>query len=298
MRVLAVDIGGTHVKYSQVDDRGTLTGQGQLDTCAREGGEALATRLEAFCARACAEAQGLSGIAISASGQVSPQDGSIRYATDNIPGWTGIQLKARIAEACGLPCHVENDVNAALLGEAWLGAARGAQAAFMLTLGTGIGGAALLNGKLLLGKHGAAAEIGHMQRDPHGPVCTCGQRGCYEQYAATAALERRMRVELPELDGIPALFAHAGRDARSAKLLDDWLDEVAWGVAAMLLTFDPDVVVVGGGVSAQGERISAPLQRLAHARVMPSFRDSRIVCAQLGGNAGMLGAAHAFFHRG
>lgn len=294
-KVFALDIGGTHVKYAAIDESGALSHEGSIQTLAREGGERLLTRIAALISDNAPDM--CHGVAISTAGQVNPIDGSIRYATDNLPGWTGIRLRDRIETATGFTCTVENDVNAAALGESWLGAAKGGQSVLMLALGTGIGGAIIADGRLFSGSHGSAGEVGHICLYPNGHACTCGQKGCFEQYASTRALERLLAAKLNKHTGGArgAFERMTAGDSAAGAVIDEWMRDLALGIATLVPVIDPDIIVLGGAISAQGDALTRPLEALVRARVMPSFRDLRILPAALGNHAGLLGAARCFF---
>ena len=295
-QLFTLDIGGTFIKCAHVHADGTISQPAEIPTSPERGGRDLLDRTIALAQAAIAQTS-VDGIAISTAGQVNPQNGSIRFATDNLPGWTGIALQSEMARVTGLPCAVVNDVNAVALGERWLGAARDTDDALVLSLGTGIGGAIISGGKLLLGKQGSAGEIGHLCLYPAGEFCTCGQHGCYERYASAAALLRRATLlRLPSTG--KALFQSALEgDAQCRALIDSWLADVAQGIASLVFVLDPEIVIVGGGISAQGEAIAAPLEKKVRERVMPSYRGARIHPAQLGNDAGLLGAASLLFSR-
>lgn len=301
-RVIALDVGGTLVKYGVVSRDGALDGTGSFETRAVEGGERLMERiLEQIHALANAHPEA-GAVAVSSPGLISADHGSILFAGENLPGWTGMQVARRVRQGTGFPCYVENDVNAAALGERWMGAATGCRMLVMLALGTGVGGAAIARGQLITGAGGGAGEFGHIVLHPGGLPCTCGQKGCLEQYASTGALKRRTG-SLPE--GHPARFdvralfdcCRRGDEAALA-ILDAWVYDLAVGVASLTHAFNPDVVLIGGGVSAQGafllDRVRAQLEKL----VIPSFySDLRIEAARLGNDAALLGAASAVFER-
>ena len=294
-QVFALDIGGTNVKYGVVSEDGIVTEENRMRTLAYEGSERLLARLKSVISEAWRDE--LEGVAISSAGQINPEDGSVRFATDNLPGWTGIRLADEVAELIARPCRVENDVNAAALGEYWLGAARGARNALMVTLGAGVGGGLVTDGVLFTGDRGGALEIGHVKLYPGGRKCTCGQNGCYEQYASTRALEKLVREKIPEMHrGARDLFDHikAGNVAARRVYLE-WVNEIALGLSSIVPMLDPDIVILGGAISIQGEALSRPVETLIKRMVMPSYRELTVKCAQLGNQAGMLGAAHAFF---
>ena len=299
-RVIALDVGGTLVKYGVVSKDGQLSDSGSFETRAQEGGEALMERILGQI-HALAEA-GAAAVAVSSPGLISADHSTIEFAGGNLPGWSGMPVARRVRQGTGLPCYVENDVNAAALGERWLGAAKGCRMLVMLALGTGVGGAAIARGQLLTGAGGGAGEFGHIVLYPGGHPCTCGQRGCLEQYASTGALRRRT-LALPDnhpgWDNVRGLFERCRTgDGAALQILDDWVHDLAVGMASLTHAFNPDVLLVGGGVSEQGEflldRVRAQLEKL----VVPSFfRGLRVSAAKLGNDAALLGAANAVFER-
>jgi glucokinase-like ROK family protein len=301
-RVIALDVGGTLVKFGVVSRDGALEGVGNFETRAQEGGEALMGRILEKIHDLIAEHPGAAAVALSSPGLISQDHGSIVFAGGNLPGWTGIEVARRVRQSTGLPCYVENDVNAAALGERWMGAAAGCRMLVMLALGTGVGGAAIARGQLLTGAGGGAGEFGHIVLYPGGHLCTCGQRGCLEQYASTGALKRRTGV-LP--DGHPArgdvraLFSscRAG-DGAALKVLDEWVYDLTVGIASLTHAFNPDVVLLGGGVSEQGDFLLDRVRTQLRELVIPSFFENlSIEAAKLRNDAALLGAASAVFEK-
>ncbi len=301
-RVIALDVGGTLVKFGVVSREGALIGAGSFETLAQEGGASLMARILTKIHALYAEHPGVGAVALSSPGLISQDHGSIAFAGGNLPGWSGMQVARQVRQGTGLPCYVENDVNAAALGERWLGAAQGCRMLLMLALGTGVGGAAIWRGQLITGAGGGAGEFGHIVLYPGGHLCTCGQNGCLEQYASTGALKRRTGT-LPEghpaRGDVRALF-ESGRagDGAALRVLDGWIHDLSIGIASLTHAFNPDVVLLGGGVSEQGEfllsRVRAQLQKL----IIPSFFDGlRVEAAKLGNDAALLGAAKAVFEK-
>ena len=184
MRILAFDIGGTFIKYALCNDNFELTEKNKIPTNAKQGGQVIIQRIidiiESY--------ENIDRVAISTAGQVDSEHGVVVYSTDNIPYYTGMMVKSLIENKTGIPTFVENDVNAAALGEAHFGAAKGESDFICLTLGTGVGGAIFLNNKLYKGSASAAGEIGHMVIHAGGRQCTCGGEGCFECYASANAL--------------------------------------------------------------------------------------------------------------
>ena len=247
---------------------------------------------------------------VSAAGFVS-SDRETMLATPNISGWNGVNLKNELGKLIDLPIVIENDANAAAWGEAVFGAGVGEAQMMMITVGTGIGGGAVIEGKLHRGAYGIAAEFGHLRVVPEGHLCGCGARGCFEQYASGNALMRHVREAInasPDAahnllargDGtIAGLSGHhitdAARDGDPIALAGfnttaQWLGA---GIASLSVLFDPACVVIGGGVIDAGEILLAPT-RVALERYMPfsgKHPTPRIVAATLGNDAGLVGAA-------
>lgn len=301
-RVIALDVGGTLVKYGVVSKEGRLFSAGSFETRAQEGGEALMRRILEQIHALNAAHPGAAAVAVSSPGLIGADHGTIKFAGGNLPGWSGMPVARRVRQGTGLPCYVENDVNAAALGERWMGAAVGCRMLVMLALGTGVGGAAIARGQLLTGAGGGAGEFGHIVLYPGGLPCTCGQKGCLEQYASTGALRRRT-LNLPDghpaRDNVRGLFESCRTgDGAALRLLDDWVYDLTVGMASLTHAFNPDVLLLGGGVSEQGEflldRVRAQLEKL----VIPSFyRGLRVSAAKLGNDAALLGAASAVFEK-
>lgn len=282
-----VDIGGTNIKYGFLPAGSqALQFVKEAPTNAHLGGAALMETVQALLHTLPA----FDRIGVSTCGQVDRQTGSIRYATDNVPHYTGTPVRAILEDAFGMPVAVENDVNAAALGEAHFGAGRGCQHFLCLTYGTGIGGAAILNGALYTGFHGTAGEFGHIVTHSGGHPCTCGGRGCYETYASTRALTRSAETLLGHPVNGRELFELLGRGNRDvAKLIDCWIDEIAIGLAGLVYSFDPERILLGGGIMKEPYLLPR-LKEALDVRLMPSYRDVILMPAQLGNTAGLMGA--------
>lgn len=286
---LAFDVGGTAIKYGLVQET-ELRSLEEVPTHAKEGGG------EGIVAKLCEIMDSLSGsfdrVAVSTAGQVDAASGTIIYANENIPRYTGTPLKKLLGDHCHLPVVVENDVNAAALGEAVCGAGVGWCQFICLTYGTGIGGALVHQGSIFHGMHGSAGEFGHFPLYPGGRLCVCGQKGCYEQYASTTALVRMVAKEHPQLTNGRLVMAHR-QEASVARILDIWLGDVAKGIAALVNILDPGLVVLGGGImSAPG--IAEEVRSRVVPQVMDSLKDIAIVPARLGNTAGLLGSSSLF----
>lgn len=303
---IGVDVGGSKVLAAVV----TADGRVERATRRRTPGRLVeAALVEDTMSEAVAEVAGGDGIAavgIAAAGFVDADGSRVRFAP-HLP-WRDDDVRTRLTERWGVPVLLDNDANCAAHAEATYGAARGASTVVAVTLGTGIGGALIVDGRLVRGRNGMAGEYGHMQVVPDGQPCECGRRGCWEQYASGSALVRYARSRLghepsiltdacagdpDRLTGPMVTDAAVDGDlvARQAfASVGDWLGV---GLGNLVAAIDPDLVVVGGGVSAAGERLLGPardaLERslvgVGH-RVVPP-----VVAAVLGPEAGAVGAA-------
>lgn len=293
MSTLVFDIGGTRIKYGLMDDDARFLTRCEAPTYAERGGEALMNHVLSLGA-------GLNGfdtVGVSTAGQVDPQTGSIRYATDNIPGYTGVPVKAILEAGFSKPVAVMNDVNAAAMGEMNYGGGRGIQNLLCITYGTGIGGAIVTDGRLYTGRMGNAGELGHFVTHAGGSACTCGGNGCYEAYASTAALLRAAHKVLGgEPTGEDVISRYLDGHAAVGPVVEAWLNEVAIGLCGLAHIFAPDRILLGGGIMSH-EAILLALRARFNQGVMPSYRFIRLDLAQLGNDAGLYGALWATRHR-
>ncbi|WP_439936372.1 ROK family protein [Nocardia sp. N13] len=304
--VVGVDIGGTKVLAGVVDAQGRVSSTALRTT---PGRRVVTAQVEDALVEAILGSAGgrpLAGVGVAAAGFVDSRGERVMFAP-HLP-WQGEPLRRLLEERLDCPVALDNDANCAARAEAHHGAARGATSALMITMGTGIGGAVLLDGNVLRGANGMAGEFGHMQVVPDGQACECGKKGCWEQYSSGNALVRNARALMAEQPSVldemsggspervtgPMVTSAAEEGdlvARAAfATVGEWLGV---GVANLVAALDPEVVVIGGGVSAAGDKLldraRSALQRnlvgAAH-RAVPS-----LVAAQLGPQAGMIGAA-------
>lgn len=297
---LGVDIGGTAVKM------GLVTGAGNVlrDASFRVDFDRYQTpiidtalfRSRQFLESCEVEPSQIEGIGISATGQID-KNGVVMGTCGLIAGWEGTDIVGAFRRFYRKPVATANDVNCALLGERWSGAAVGAyKNVLMITIGTGIGGAALIDGRLMEGAGGIAGEVGHIPIRKDGLRCSCGNRGCYEMYASTRALIRRVGEKGQELaekltDGRAVFKAAAEGNKQIQDVVNDWIDDVCTGLVGMVHIFNPDLLLVGGGVCTQKELFMDPLEKRLRDRVMPAFdKGLRILPAKLGNTAGLVGA--------
>ena len=291
---VGVDIGGTKIAVGAIDEGGAIQARRTIATDADAGFEAglarLARAVDETMAEAGVEAAALAGIGLGCPGPFDEESGRI----DNfytLPGWEGNDILSPLIARFGTPVRLVNDADAALLGEALAGAARGARIAVMLTVGTGIGGAALIDGAILRGAAGAHPEIGHLIVDPAGPECYCGSRGCIEALAAGPALARA-GAEHGYADA-EAVFAaaEAGEEAARA-IVARSADAMETGIWSLIHAFLPEAILIGGGMGERHFALYREAAERAVARAVLAPKGAiRVVKAALGNDAGMVGAA-------
>lgn len=284
-RLAVLDIGGTSIK-SAVYENGRMTGFAESDTQASKGGKFVVEQA----ARIIRGMGPVNGIGISTAGQVDFAHGRIRHANENIPEYTGMELRKILGAEFGAPVIVDNDVNAAALGEGHFGAAKGMKEYLCLTYGTGVGGAVVIDGEIYRGTAGSAGEFGSMI--VHGNQTIPGKRisGCYEDYASTTALVRNVRKMIPEITNGRQVFEQLELPIVKQQV-DHWLDEISYGLVTLIHIFNPGCIILGGGIMAQ-EYVSAGVRKRVEEKIMPSFRDVEIRTASLGNMAGLWGAAY------
>lgn len=286
MKILTFDIGGTEIKYAFCDENFNLTEKRSIPTNAHEGGPKIIERVIEII-KSC---DGVDRIGISTAGQVNSITGEIAYATDSIPGYTGVKIKEMIEAQTGIPTAVENDVNSAALGESIFGIARGCSDFICLTYGTGIGGAIFLGGKLFTGNSLSAGEFGHMVTHKGGKGCTCGGKGCYEAYASTSALVNEVKKRLNKNMNGKEIFENFN-DPEIRLIIDEWIDEIVTGLKGLVYIFNPALIVAGGGIMNE-KYITQEINKRLQSELMSSFRKVKVVKAQMGNDANKLGAAY------
>lgn len=285
MQIAALDIGGTSIKSGMWDGSQTSCLREQA-TNARNGGRYVMERAVEILR----QYEGFEAIGISTAGQVNSKEGYIRYANENIPGYTGMRVKELLEQEFGVPVAVENDVNAAALGEAKFGAGRPYEDFLCITYGTGVGGAIVMDKKIYTGSAFSAGEFGGIMVHPEDSVYGEPFAGCYEKYASATALVRRAAAYNRELDNGRKIFARLD-EPKVREIVNEWIDEIVWGLITVTHIFNPACIVLGGGVMAQPYIIDE-VKKKASARIMASFRSVDIRQAELGNQAGLLGAAY------
>lgn len=313
--IIGIDLGGMSAKAALLAGE-KLEGKSRVETSAANTAEQTALAL-AHLAMETAEKAGKSMEDVQAIGIGSP--GVVDSANGNIVLWSNfhwkdVPLGALVEKYTGKKTFVTNDANAAALGEARFGAAKQFSDCILITLGTGIGGGIIIGGKLFEGYRGAGTEVGHMVIRQGGELCTCGRKGCFERYASAGALIRLTQAEMAndrssamwkyapaveKADGRTVFLALKEGDAAAKKVFDTYIAALGEGVANLVSVFRPQAVIFGGGISAEGETLLAPLRAYVYPRLYVSEKivPLELRCAQLGNDAGLYGAAAFAFDR-
>ncbi len=295
-KYLGLDIGGTSIKCGIILESGIIEKKDQVPTEAKRGGDYLIKKVISLIDELLAQEKGIKGIGISTAGQIDHNNGVVIYATDNLPGWTDMKIKERLKEKFFLPVYVDNDVNCAALGEKWLGVGKDQRDFLCLSIGTGIGGSIVINNQIYRGERGLAGEWGHMIVEKNGLLCTCGQRGCWEQYASTGALINYVKSSLTEelnVDGKYIFTQAASGNNLYQEAVERFIDYLGLGIANLTKIFNPSLVIVGGAITAQGEDFLAILKESISSHLMPSFsKNLDIKLAAHNNDAGILGAVY------
>lgn len=301
--IVGLDLGGTNIKARLVDEQGVVQARHDVPTQADGGPEHVTQRLADAARKVCTchevDIAAVAGIGVGSPGPLDDKAGTV-ISSVNLPGWRNHPLRDELSRLTGKPVVILNDANAACYGEYWVGAGRGVEDLVMFTLGTGLGGGVISSGTLLCGHFGQAGELGHMVVDPDGPQCGCGQHGCLEVFASEPHMIRRA----VELGVWPVGDGHNARDLLQAvedghegaqRVWNECCQAIATAILTLQHVLNPAMVVLGGGVSAAGDRLLTPV-REAHARLMWSLADDApsIELAALGNDAGAIGAAGWF----
>ena len=310
MYYLGIDLGGINIAAAVTDESGHIVGRDSRPTPhspAEEVADHMAAAARAAAAESGIPLPEIASLGVGSPGAVDPQAGVVlnwyNLGFDHVP------LSALLGERLGLPVYLENDANAAALGEYAAGAGRDSQSMVAITLGTGVGGGAVLGGKLYTGFNYAGMEVGHLVLEYNGRPCKCGRRGCFESYCSATALIKRTREEmqrhpdsllwqaaqgsLDRVEGRTAFAAMAQGDETARAVVEEYTSYLGCGVASLVNILQPEVVCIGGGVSNAGEALLAPVRAIVDREdyARNSLRRARVVRAQLGNDAGLIGAA-------
>ncbi|MDQ8759216.1 ROK family protein [Streptococcus ruminantium] len=284
---LAIDIGGTQIKYGRLGEEGQILERYKMDTEAHKGGPHILAMVKKLVADFHAQSP-LAGVAISSAGMVDPDKGEIFYSGPQIPNYAGTQFKAEIEGDFGLPCEIENDVNCAGLAEGISGAGTGSSVSICLTIGTGIGGCLLVDGHIFHGFNNAACEVGYLHLSD----------GAFQDLASTTALIRYVAAlhgqDQAVWDGYKIFQEAKAGSVHCIAAIDRMVDYLGQGIANVCYVANPEVVILGGGIMAQKDYLKDKIETAMKKYLVPSLADNtRLAFAQHENAAGMLGA---FYH--
>ncbi len=308
---LGIDLGGTNIVAGVVDENHEIVGMGKVKTDLPRPAEDIADDMANAAREAIINAglniDDIDSIGIGTPGVAIPKSGMVAYSCNL--GFFDLPLGEMMRERLGKDVFIENDANAAAYGEYIAGAGRGTDNFIAITLGTGVGGGIIINGKIYSGSNNAGGELGHTVICDGGEVCGCGRNGCWEAYASATALIRQTKqamVRYPEsnmwelcdgdierVNGITAFNAMRNGDMAGKMVVDAYIRYVAVGIANMINIFQPDVICIGGGISKEGDNLTVPVRNFVegenYARNMKT--KTAIKTAALGNDAGIIGAA-------
>ena len=307
---LGIDIGGTNIAAGVVDDNFDIIAIGKIKTNSDRGYEAVLKDI-AEAGRLAASKAGMSikdmdWVGMGCPGTCNPESGLVEYS--NNLRWENVPLQKYVGDALGIPAYIENDANAAALGEFYAGAAKGSKSAIIITLGTGLGAGIIIDGKLFSGSNYAGAEIGHTVINVDGEQCTCGRRGCFETYCSATALVKftkraieqnpksamvKIAEEEGKVSGRTAFNAAKTGDKAGQEVVDYFIKNLACGLINTINIFQPEILCIGGGVSNEGDTLLDPLKSRIEKEIYSknSRNNTKIVLCSLGNSSGIIGAA-------
>lgn len=310
MYYIGIDLGGTNIAGGIVDQNGQIVYKKSIPTGSDRGVKAVIADMASLCDMLCLEygvnKSAVSAVGIGVPGVVDRNTGAIFFS--NNLGWDELPIRGMLADAIGLTVYMENDASVAGIAEYAAGVSKGTKNSLFITLGTGVGGGVIIDGKLFSGAHGAGTELGHFPFAIDGEECSCGLRGCWENYASATALirmgreavEKHPESKILEIAGSPEKInaltiekaAKAG-DIPAKEVFDRYCYYVAMGIAGLINIFDPEIVAIGGGVSGAGDYLLEPVRKIVreHTVAMSEETRPRIEIAKLGNDAGIIGAA-------
>lgn len=309
--VLGIDVGGTKILTAVIGAGGKIRSSDYSITPAGEGPEAVVKSILKSAGRALEQAgitaAGLYAAGVGAPGLSNPETGML-FTSPNLPGWHNVPLREILEKALGRKVFLINDANAAAVGELYYGAGRGVRNFIYITVSTGIGGGIIIDGRIYTGATGTAGELGHMTIDVEGPACHCGNRGCWETLASGTALAREARNsiksgaatsilryaggELAKVNAEAVDRAAQAGDKLAAGLIARTAYYLGVGLANLINIFNPEVIVIGGGLSDIGDRLLLPAYEEASRRAFPQpYQAVRFARAELGRDSGVVGAA-------
>ncbi len=308
---LGIDLGGTNIAAGIVDENYKIIGSAECKTNAPRSAEEIADDIAAIGKKA-AEYAGIKfddigAVGLGTPGSVNSKTGMIAFSAnlyfENVP------FAKLVSDRLGKPVYIENDANAAAYGEYIAGAGKNAENFVAVTLGTGVGGGIIINGRIYSGSNGAAGELGHITMVKDGVSCPCGRKGCFEQYASVSALVRFTKESMKQnpdssmwelvsgnidaVNGITSFKAAKQGDAAAKAVVDKFIEYVAIGISDIVNIFQPDILAIGGGISKEGETLLSPIRKIVDTQDYARNMKNRtvITAATLGNDAGIIGAA-------
>ncbi|HJO93039.1 MAG TPA: ROK family protein [Victivallales bacterium] len=292
MKILGFDIGGTFIKYGILDENGNIISKDKLPT-PKSNCKNTIPDLLSFKANELKQKYNIDAIGISTAGQVDSSKGEIIYCSGNIPDFTGCEIKKIVESNTKINTSVENDANSAALGEMWQGAGKGHKYIVCLTLGTGVGGAIIINGRIYKGFHGFAGEFSRMA--VVGKMLEPNERGKFvlDKTASTnSLLVRYKKATGKEISGQELMKLVKQEDESAVLAYQDFLDSLQFGIDTIVNFVDPEMIIIGGGISAQGGYFFDKVNKIFREQAYPGYDDIIIRKAELENDAGLLGAAY------
>lgn len=307
---IGIDLGGTFVKGGLVDERGNILYSAKVPTERELGIDKVVENISNLALSIVKETgvdkKDVAGTGMGVPGSIDSKNGVVVYS--NNFGLRNYPIAEKIKERTGLPIKIANDANVAALGEAKFGSGKEYKTTVMLTLGTGVGGGIIIDGKLFEGNMSQGAELGHVVIEKNGEECSCGNKGCLEAYASATALIRDTKramiehkdslmneVPLDKVDG-KTCFDYMGKDVYAKRVVEEYIENLAIGITNFANIFRPEAIILGGGVCAQGDVLVKPLQKYVDEHVYAGIMgpNVKVITATLQNSAGTLGAAALF----
>lgn len=313
MYTLGIDLGGTNIVAGVVDENYKIIAKAKVKTNSPRPAEEIADDMAKICFEACEKAgisiSDVTACGVGSPGSINPVAGTVVYA--NNLGFDNVPLASMLKQRTGVDFYIENDANAAAYGEFLAGSGRGVNNCIAVTLGTGVGGGIIIDGKLFSGSNYAGGELGHMVIDVDGEPCSCGRKGCWEAYASATALIRQTKAAMEKnkdsvmwelangsLDNVNGLIAFDGMrkgDKAATQVVCQFEKYIAVGLANIINIFQPEKICIGGGVSNEKDTLVNPIKDFVNKETYPvSGKPCDILPAELGNDAGIIGAASLY----
>ena len=312
MYKLGIDLGGTNIVAGVVDENYKIIATAKRKTNCPRPAEEIVADMAAAALEAVENAglnlQDIEAAGVGSPGSIDPESGMV--CTSNNLDFTMVPLAQMLKDKTGIDFYLENDANAAAYGEFIAGAGKGAKNFIMITLGTGVGGGIIINGKIYSGSDFAGGELGHTVIVADGEGCTCGRKGCWEAYASATALIRQTKRKMAEckdskmwelvngdinaVSGRTAFDAMRQGDKAGAEVADQYIKYISIGIANNINIFRPEILAIGGGISKEGDNLLVPLREKLKGNIFAynSKMQTEVVAAKLGNDAGIIGAAY------